>query len=78
MPWNAEEAGLFGCHDRGFVAAWAVIGETRTFRWGARSATIAPSGSKRRQREGADMDREGQVTTDGRALAEQLGRVGLW
>jgi alkanesulfonate monooxygenase SsuD/methylene tetrahydromethanopterin reductase-like flavin-dependent oxidoreductase (luciferase family) len=24
------------------------------------------------------MDREGQVTTDGRALAEQLGRVGLW
>jgi probable F420-dependent oxidoreductase len=24
------------------------------------------------------MDREGQTTTDGRALAEQLGRVGLW
>jgi probable F420-dependent oxidoreductase len=24
------------------------------------------------------MDREGQVTTDGRVLAEQLGRVGLW
>jgi hypothetical protein len=24
------------------------------------------------------MDREGQITTDGRALAEQLGRVGLW
>ena len=24
------------------------------------------------------MDREGQTTTDGRALAQQLGRVGLW
>jgi len=24
------------------------------------------------------MDREGQTTTDGRALAEQFGRVGLW
>jgi alkanesulfonate monooxygenase SsuD/methylene tetrahydromethanopterin reductase-like flavin-dependent oxidoreductase (luciferase family) len=24
------------------------------------------------------MDREGQTTTDGRALAKQLGRVGLW
>jgi probable F420-dependent oxidoreductase len=24
------------------------------------------------------MDREGQTTTDGRALAERLGRVGLW
>ena len=24
------------------------------------------------------MDREGHTTTDGRALAEQLGRVGLW
>jgi probable F420-dependent oxidoreductase len=24
------------------------------------------------------MDREGQATTDGRALAEQFGRVGLW
>jgi len=24
------------------------------------------------------MDREGQTTVDGRALAEQLGRVGLW
>jgi probable F420-dependent oxidoreductase len=27
---------------------------------------------------GAEMDREGQTTTDGRALAEQFGRVGLW
>ena len=24
------------------------------------------------------MDREGQTTTEGRALAEKLGRVGLW
>jgi len=24
------------------------------------------------------MDREGQATTDGRALAERFGRVGLW
>ena len=28
--------------------------------------------------EGADMDREEQTTSDGRALAEQFGRVGLW
>jgi hypothetical protein len=27
---------------------------------------------------GADMDREGQTTTDGRALAEQFGPIGLW
>jgi probable F420-dependent oxidoreductase len=28
--------------------------------------------------EEADMDREGQTITEGRALAEKLGRVGLW
>src|SRR5215213_7309680 len=39
---------------------------------------LRASGSKRRLHEGADMDREGQTTTEGRALAERLGRVGLW
>jgi alkanesulfonate monooxygenase SsuD/methylene tetrahydromethanopterin reductase-like flavin-dependent oxidoreductase (luciferase family) len=50
----------------------------RTFRRATPSATIARIGFKRRQPKEADMDREGQTTTDGRALAEQLGRVGLW
>ena len=36
--------------------------------------TIARTGFKK----GADMDREGQTITEGRALAGKLGRVGLW